>query len=64
MAESSNGQWFISGAGGRRLYEFSTDPSRSFVNNKEHGYLQIRINNTDGLVLSTNFYRLDGKLIH
>jgi hypothetical protein len=64
MAESSNGQWFISGAGGRRLYEFSTDPSWSFVNNKEHGYLQIRINNTDGLVLSTNFYRLDGKLIH
>jgi predicted phosphodiesterase len=64
MAESSNGQWFISGAGGRRLYEFSTDPSWSFVNNKEHGYLQIRINITDGLVLSTNFYGLDGRLIH
>jgi len=64
IAESSNGNWFISGAGGRKLYDFSTDTAWSFVNNKQHGYLQIRINNTDGTILSTHFYGLDGKLIH
>jgi len=64
MAESSNGRWFISGAGGRSFFSFSTDPSWSFVNNKEHGYLQIKINNTDGNILSTHFYGLDGKLVH
>jgi len=65
MAESSNGRWFISGAGGRSLYDFSTDSSWSLVNNKEFGYLQIKINNTDGNVLSTHFYGFDdGKLIH
>lgn len=64
MAQSSNGHWFISGAGGKSLYEFTADPAWSFVNNKEYGYLQIKINNTDGKVLSTNFYGVDGKLIH
>lgn len=63
MAESTNGQWFISGAGGRKLYNFTQDPDWSFVNNKEHGYLQIKINNTDGKILSTNFYGLDGRPI-
>ena len=61
MAQSSNGHWFISGGGGARLYDFTPDPSWSFVNNKEHGYLQIRINNTDGKVLSTNFVDFNGK---
>lgn len=64
MAESSNGQWFISGAGGRNLYDFTADPDWSFINNEDHGYLQIKINNTDGRVLSTNFYGLDGRLIN
>jgi hypothetical protein len=64
MAESSNGRWFISGAGGRSHYEGTSNLEWPFVNNKDYGYLQIRINNTDGMVLSTQFYGLDGKLIH
>ena len=64
MAKSSNGLWFISGAGGRSLYNYTPDPARSFVNNKEYGYLQIKINNTNGIVLSTHFHGLDGKVIH
>ena len=64
MAESSNGKWFISGSGGRKLYNFTADPDWSFINNKDHGYLQIKINNTDGRILGTNFYGLDGRLIH
>jgi predicted phosphodiesterase len=64
MAESSNGKWFISGAGSPKLYNFTSDPAWSFINNKEQGYLQIKINNTDGKVLSTDFYGLDGRLIY
>lgn len=64
MAESSNGHWFISGAGGRSHYEGTTDSTWPFVDTKEYGYLQIRINNTDGKILSSHFYGLDGKLIH
>jgi hypothetical protein len=60
MAESSNGQWFVSGGGGRKLYSVSSDPAWSFINNNDHGYLQIKINNTDGKVFSTNFYGLNG----
>lgn len=61
MAESSNGQWFVSGGGGRKLYSFTIDPEWSFISNIEHGYLQIKINNTDGRVLSTNFQGLNGR---
>ena len=64
MAESSNGRWFISGAGGRNHYEGATSEVWPFVNIKQFGYLQIRINNTNGTVISSNFYGLDGKLIH
>jgi hypothetical protein len=64
MAESSNGHWFISGAGGKSLYEYTPDSAWSFINNKEYGYLQIKINSTDGRLLSTHFYGLDGRLIH
>jgi hypothetical protein len=64
MAESSNGEWFISGAGGRKLYNFTADSDWSFINNNDHGYLQITINNTNGSVLSTNFYSLNGKLLN
>ncbi|MDW0128010.1 MAG: metallophosphoesterase [Nitrososphaeraceae archaeon] len=64
MAESSNGQWFISGAGSKRLYNFSPDSNWPFVNNKVQGYLQFKINNTDGMVLGTHFYGIDGRLIH
>lgn len=64
MAESSNGQWFISGAGSKRLYEYSPDSTWSFVNNKVQGYLQFKINNTDGMILGTHFYGIDGRLIH
>ena len=64
MAESSNGRWFISGAGGRSHYEGETSQEWPYVNTKNYGYLQIRINNTDGNVLSTNFYGLNGKLLH
>jgi predicted phosphodiesterase len=64
MAQSSNDHWFISGAGGRSHYEGTTDSAWPFLNNKDYGYLQIKINNTDGKVLSTQFYGLDGRLIH
>lgn len=64
MAESSNGRWFISGAGGRSHYEGQASPEWPYVNTKNYGYLQIRINNTDGKVLSTNFYGLYGRLLH
>src|SRR5574342_1101753 len=64
MAESNNGRWFISGAGGRSHYEGAISEEWPFVNNKQSGYLQIRINNTNGTVISTNFYGLDGKRIH
>jgi len=64
MAESSNGQWFVSGAGSKRLYEYSPDSTWSFVNNKVQGYLQFKINNTDGMILGTHFYGIDGRLIH
>jgi Calcineurin-like phosphoesterase len=61
MAESSNGQWFVSGGGGRKLYSFTIDPEWSFISNIDHGYLQIKINNTDGRVLSTGFQGLNGR---
>ena len=64
MAESSNGQWFISGAGGRNLYDFTAHPDWSFINNKDHGYLQIKINNTDGDIMGTHFYSFDGRLLN
>jgi len=64
MAESSNGQWFISGAGSKRLYNFSPDSTWPFVNNNVQGYLQFKINNTDGMILGTHFYGIDGRLIH
>ncbi|HEX6379472.1 MAG TPA: metallophosphoesterase [Nitrososphaeraceae archaeon] len=64
MAESSNGRWFISGAGGRSHYDAETSSEWSYVNTKNYGYLQIRINNTDGNVLGTNFYGLYGRLLH
>ena len=64
MAESGNGRWFISGAGGRSHYDGETSPEWPYVNNKNYGYLQIRINNTDGNVLGTNFYGLYGRLLH
>lgn len=64
MAESSNGRWFISGAGGRSHYEGESSLEWPYVNTKNYGYLQIRINNTDGNVLSTNFYGLYGRLLH
>jgi hypothetical protein len=64
MAESSNGRWFISGAGGRSHYDGETSPEWPYVNTKNYGYLQIRINNTDGNVLGTNFYGVYGRLLH
>lgn len=64
MAESSNGEWFISGAGSKKLYNFSPDSTWPFVNNKVQGYLQFKINNTDGNILGTHFYGIDGRLIH
>jgi predicted phosphodiesterase len=64
MAESNDGRWFITGAGGRSHYEGSTSSEWPFVNKIDYGYLQFKINNTDGKVLSTQFYGLDGRLIH
>jgi predicted phosphodiesterase len=64
MAESSDGHWFITGAGGRSHYEGTTNSEWPFVNKIDYGYLQFKINNTDGKVLSTQFYGLDGRLIH
>ena len=64
MVESSNGRSFIYGGGGRSNHDATNSPEWPFVNTKSYGYLQIRINNTDGKVLGTNFYGLDGRLIH
>lgn len=64
MAESSNGHWFISGGGGRSHHDAISSQEWPFVNTKNYGYLQIRINNADGKVLGTNFYGLNGRLIH
>ena len=64
MAESKDGRWFISGAGGRSHYEGTTDSEWPFLNKIDYGYLQIKINNTDGNILSTQFYGLDGRRIH
>jgi hypothetical protein len=64
MAESNDGRWFITGAGGRSHYEGATNLEWPFVNKIDYGYLQFKINNTDGKVLSTQFYGLDGRLIH
>ena len=64
MAESKNGHWFVSGAGGASHYDASTDPDWPFVNDKDYGYLQIQIDNTNGEITSTHFYGLDGTLIH
>jgi len=64
MAESSDGRWFITGAGGRSHYEGTTSLEWPFVNKIDYGYLHFKINNTDGKVLSTQFYGLDGRLIH
>jgi hypothetical protein len=64
MAKSSDGRLFISGAGGRYHHEGTSSLEWPFVNKNDYGYLQIRINNTDGNVLSTNFYGLYGRLIH
>jgi len=64
MAESSDGRWFITGAGGRSHYEGTTNSEWPFVNKIDYGYLHFKINNTDGKVLSTQFYGLDGRLIH
>jgi len=64
MAESKNGHWFVSGAGGKSHYQAHPDPDWPFVNVKDYGYLQIQIDNNDGKVISTHFYGLDGRLIH
>jgi predicted phosphodiesterase len=64
MAESSNERWFISGAGSKKLYNFSPDSAWPLVNNKVQGYLQFKINNTDGMVLGAHFYGFDGRFIH
>ena len=65
MAESKNGHWFVSGAGGESHYQgFTTGSDWPFVNDKDYGYLQLQIDNNDGNVISTHFYGLDGGLIH
>ena len=46
-----------------RSSNFSPDSNWPFVNNKVQGYLQFKINNTDGMILGTNFYGIDGRLI-
>ncbi len=64
MAKSSDGRLFISGTGGRYHHEGTSSLEWPFVNKKDFGYLQIRINNTNGKVLSTHFNGIDGRLIH
>jgi predicted phosphodiesterase len=67
MAKSDDSHWFISGAGGRSVIgdrEGKTSLEWPFVNIKEYGYLQIRINDTDGKVIDSHFYGLNGTLIY
>ena len=63
MAESKDGKWFVSGAGGRSHYEGEADSIWTFFNNKDYGYLQFKIDNSNGEITS-NFFGLDGTLIH
>lgn len=63
MAESKDGKWFISGAGGRSHYEGETDSIWTFLNLKDYGYLQLKIDNNNGKI-NSNFFGLDGSLIH
>lgn len=64
IAKSSDGRLIISGAGGRNHHEGTSILEWPFVNKKNYGYLQIKINNTDGKVLSTHFIGIEGILIH
>jgi hypothetical protein len=65
MADSKNGHWFVSGAGGESHHQDSTtDSVWPFVNDKDYGYLQLQIDDYNGNIVSTHFYGLDGELIH
>jgi len=65
LAESKNGHWFISGAGGESHHLDSTSNSVwPFVNDKDYGFLQLLIDNNNGNVVSSRFIGLDGGLIH
>jgi hypothetical protein len=65
MAESKSGHWFVLGAGGESHHQdSSTNSDWPFVNDKDYGYLQLQIDNSNGNVVSSHFLGLDAKLIH
>lgn len=63
MAESSDGHWFISGAGGKSHYVCDTNALWNFCNNQNYGYLQLNIDNNSSAVTS-NFYGTNGQVLH
>lgn len=48
MASTVDGTKFISGAGGRSHYDCGTSAEWTFCNNKDWGFLELTISNTDG----------------
>jgi len=54
QASTTDGLKFISGAGGKSHYDCGLDQLWNFCNNKDYGYLEATIGNTDGKV-STKF---------
>ena len=63
MAESTDGKWFVSGAGGRSHYVCNTDSQWDFCNNQKYGFLEFDIdNNTDKV--TTHFIDTTGQVLH
>jgi len=50
QASTVDGLKFISGAGGKSHYECGQDQLWNFCNNKDYGYLEATVGNTDGKV--------------
>jgi hypothetical protein len=62
LAESSNGLWFISGAGGKSHYSCGTSAEWPYCNNSDNGYLQFTIDNQGQI--TPNFIDTSGKVLH
>jgi len=63
MAESTDGKWFVSGAGGRSHYVCNTDASWNFCNNQKYGFLEFDIDNNTNKV-TTHFIDTTGQVLH
>jgi len=62
LAQSTDGKWFISGAGGKSHYSCGTDSTWNYCNNSANGYLVFTIDNQG--TIAPNFYDTNNKVIH